>query len=114
MPLAVLSAWIMQHMIEGLRTSDALGLWALLGATARMAAFSALSMANYGMVVIRQYGLSLKLYLIELALTLSLFLSALVVGYEVMALVLVGAVPWLVVVACLWRSRQMTYRRAYS
>ena len=114
MPLAVLSAWIMQHMIEGLRTSDALGLWALLCATARMAAFSALSMANYGMVVIRQYGLSLKLYLIELALTLSLFLSALVVGYEVMPLVLVGAVPWFVVVACLWRSRQMTYRRAYS
>ena len=106
MPLAVMSAWIMQHMIKGLQTSEALGLWALLGATARMAAFSALSMANYGMVVIRQYGLSLKLYLIELALTLSLFLSALVMGYEVLALVLVGAVPWLVVVACLWRSRR--------
>jgi hypothetical protein len=108
-PLAMLSAWLMQSLLTGLNTTDALGTWVLLGATCRMAAFSALSMANYGMVVIRQYGLSLKLYLVELALTLSLFLTALVHGQEQLAMVLVGAVPWLIVGACVWRSQRLAY-----
>lgn len=108
-PLAVLSAWLMQSLLTGLNTTDALGTSVLLGATCRMAAFSALSMANYGMVVIRQYGLSLKLYLVELVLTLSLFLTALVHGQEQLAMVLVGAVPWLIVGACVWRSQRLAY-----
>jgi hypothetical protein len=110
-PLALLSAWLMQFLLSGLVTTEALGTWALLAATCRMAAFSALSMANYGMVVIRQYGLSLKLYLLELLITLSLFLPALVQGQEQLAMVLVGAVPWLVVVWCLVRSRRMVRQR---
>jgi hypothetical protein len=110
-PLAVLSAWLMQSLLTGLETTEALGTWALLAATCRMAAFSALSMANYGMVVIRQYGLSLKLYLLELLLTLSLFLTALVHGQEQLAMVLVGAVPWLVAIWCLVRSWRMVRQR---
>jgi len=108
-PLAILSAWLMQVMLTGLETSEELGIWALLGAAFRMAAFSALSMANYGMVAIRQYGLSLMLYLIELVLTLTLFLTALLLGREHLAMVLVGAVPWLVVMVCLWRSGRFAY-----
>lgn len=112
-PLAVLSAWLMQWAMEGLQTTAALGGWALLGAVGRMSAFCALAMANYGMVVIRRYGLSLSLYLWELAFTLSLVLPALWWGYERLALTLIGALPWAVVWVCWWRSRVMV-EKTYS
>jgi hypothetical protein len=93
----------MQASLSGLETSEQLGPWVFAAVLARMAAFSALSMANYGMVVIRQYGLSLKFYLWELALTLLTVLSALATGYERLALVFIGGLPWLVVAVCLWK-----------
>ena len=112
-PLAVLSAWLMQWAMEGLQTTASLGGWALLGAVGRMSAFCALAMANYGMVVIRRYGLSLSLYFWELAFTLSLVLPALWWGYERLALTLIGALPWAVVSVCWWRSRVMV-EKTYS
>ena len=113
LPLSLVWSLGMQASLSGLETSEQLGPWVFAAVLARMAAFSALSMANYGMVVIRQYGLSLKFYLWELALTLLTVLSALATGYERLALVFIGGLPWLVVAMCLWKvSPELTKRQA--
>lgn len=103
LPLSLVWSMSIQVGLSGLETSEELGPWVFAAVLARMAAFSALSMANYGMVVIRQYGLSLKFYLWELALTLLTVLSSLAIGYERLALVFIGGLPWLVVAVCLWK-----------
>ena len=111
LPLSLLWSMGMQASLSGLETSEQLGPWVFAAVLARMAAFSALSMANYGMVVIRQYGLSLKFYLWELALTLITVLSSLAMGYERLALVFIGGLPWLVVAVCLWKVSPELARR---
>ena len=111
LPLSLLWSMGMQASLSGLETSEQLGPWVFAAVLARMAAFSALSMANYGMVVIRQYGLSLKFYLWELALTLVTVLSSLAMGYERLALVFIGGLPWLVVAVCLWKVSPELARR---
>jgi len=102
-PLSLAWALPLQAFLPGLQTTEQLGHWVFWAVVARMAAFSALSMANFGMVVIRQYGLALKLYLWELLLTLVFVLTSLFWGYERLAMVFVGGLPWLVVAVCLWR-----------
>ena len=111
LPLSLVWSMGMQASLSGLETSEQLGPWVFAAVLARMAAFSALSMANYGMVVIRQYGLSLKFYLWELALTLVTVLSSLAMGYERLALVFIGGLPWLVVAVCLWKVSPELARR---
>jgi len=111
LPLSLVWSMGMQASLSGLETSEQLGPWVFAAVLARMAAFSALSMANYGMVVIRQYGLSLKFYLWELALTLVTVLSSLAMSYERLALVFIGGLPWLVVAVCLWRVSPELARR---
>ena len=111
LPVSLVWSLGMQASLSGLETSEQLGPWVFAAVLARMAAFSALSMANYGMVVIRQYGLSLKFYLWELALTLVTVLSSLAMGYERLALVFIGGLPWLVVAVCLWKVSPELARR---
>jgi hypothetical protein len=111
LPLSLVWSMGMQASLSGLETSEQLGPWVFAAVLARMAAFSALSMANYGMVVIRQYGLSLKFHLWELALTLVTVLSSLAMGYERLALVFIGGLPWLVVAVCLWKVSPELARR---
>jgi hypothetical protein len=113
LPLSLVWSLGMQASLPGLETSEQLGPWVFTAVLARMAAFSALSMANYGMVVIRQYGLSLKFYLWELALTLLTVLSALAAGYERLALVFIGGLPWLVVAVCLWKVSPRLVRQQF-
>lgn len=105
LPLGWLWVEAATRWLDGLSMSADLGPWVVLAVLSRMMAFCAISVANFGMVIAREYGRMVWVYAVEWLLSIALVSgvlvfgdgSALAIGFVVL---MMGAIPWLAVAWC--------------
>jgi len=105
LPLGLVWVALATQWLEGLVLTQGLGPWVVVAVLSRMMAFCAISVANFGMVIAREYRPMVMVYVVEWGLSIGLISTVLALGPASdlalgFVVVMMGAIPWLAVAWC--------------
>lgn len=89
---------------------DAIGSWEKFLVIMRFAAFAALSPVGYGLVMSRQYSITVKAFFYELLATGSLFYICILGEFYYLAMIIAAIIPWVTVIFLWLKSSQYVSR----